>query len=111
MRIAPGTEDDVLAKAVLFTKYVRCLPGWLESRTWSSQGLALLTDLLGGIRDITRVDCQAHQNLFRCAALVGGNPCIKCWYLKPCLVSGAVGKAACIPAWMHACVSRYKESA
>ena len=65
MRIAPAAEDDVLAKAVLFTKYVRSLPGWLESRAWNSQGLSLVSELLGGIRDVTQVDCQSHQNLFR----------------------------------------------
>ena len=65
MRIDPQAEDDVLAKAVLFTKYVRSLPGWLETRVWSSQGLDLVSDLLGGIREVTLVDTQSHQNLFR----------------------------------------------
>ena len=67
MRIPPAAEDDKAAKATLFTNFVCILPRWLAARKWDCQGVAVISDLLGGIREVTgEHDSLPHQNLFRC---------------------------------------------
>jgi hypothetical protein len=63
MRAAPATEDDSLAKVVLFTKYVEVLPTALDS--WEAKGLQMVSDLLAGIQEVVAVNQTHHQNLFR----------------------------------------------
>ncbi|KAK9806574.1 hypothetical protein WJX73_003713 [Symbiochloris irregularis] len=66
MRIPPAAEDDRAAKATLFTNFVCILPRWLAAREWNVQGVAVISDLLGGIREVTgEHDSLPHQNLFR----------------------------------------------
>lgn len=63
-----ASEDDVQGKRTLFIKYVQSLPCWLEARTFDQQSLALVCELLAGIREVTQVNSYFHQNLFRCVA-------------------------------------------
>ena len=63
MRAQPATEDDALAKVVLFTKYVEVLPAALHA--WEVGGLRTIFDLLAGIQEVVAVDTAHHQNLFR----------------------------------------------
>ena len=63
MRAQPSTEDDALAKVVLFTKYVEVLPAALHA--WEVRGLETVFDLLTGIQEVVSVDTTHHQNLFR----------------------------------------------
>ncbi|KAK9824084.1 hypothetical protein WJX72_007613 [[Myrmecia] bisecta] len=63
MRMAPVTEDDQLAKAALFTKYVEALPHALDG--WPKRGLEVVSDLLLGMQDVVAADPENHQNLFR----------------------------------------------
>jgi len=63
MRAQPATEDDALAKVVLFTKYIELLPTALHS--WESRGLQPVFDLLAGIQEVVAVNQAHHQNLFR----------------------------------------------
>ncbi len=76
MRARPATEDDALAKVVLFTKYVEVLPAALH--TWEARGLQAVFDLLAGIQEVVAVNQTHHQNLFRWRFLpeFGNQPCV-----------------------------------
>ena len=63
MRVVPATEDDNLAKAALFIKYIEALPHALDG--WRDRGLGIVTDLLGSIREVLQDEVAVHQNLFR----------------------------------------------
>ena len=63
MRLAPADEDDRLAKAALYTKYVELLPAALMAGHPCS--LRLVTDLLNGIKTVVASNVVPHQNLFR----------------------------------------------
>ena len=63
MRQAPADEDDRLAKAALYTKYVELLPAALMAGHPCS--LRLVTDLLNGIKTVVASNVVPHQNLFR----------------------------------------------
>ena len=54
MRAQSATEDDALAKVVLFTKYVEVLPAALHA--WEVRGLQTVFDLLTGIQEVVSVD-------------------------------------------------------
>jgi len=63
MRLAPAGEDDRLAKAALYTKYVELLPAALTAGAPNS--LQLITDLLNGIKIVIAANTVSHQNCFR----------------------------------------------
>ena len=63
MRLAPADEDDRLAKAALYTKYVELLPAALMAGHPCS--LRLVADLLNGIKTVVASNVVSHQNLFR----------------------------------------------
>ncbi len=63
MRSVPATEDDKLAKAALFTKYVEVLPHAL--RRSLDCGINIILDLLAGIQAVVAGDPTTHQILFR----------------------------------------------
>ena len=63
MRSVPATEDDKLAKAALFTKYVEVLPHAL--RRSLDCGINIILDLLAGIQAVVTGDTSTHQILFR----------------------------------------------
>lgn len=65
MRSVPATEDDKLAKAALFTKYVEVLPHALRKSL--DCGIDIILDLLAGIQAVVAGDTATHQMLFRSA--------------------------------------------
>lgn len=67
MRMVPASEDEALAKAALFTKYVEVLPTALDG--WQAAGLGMASDLLAGVRDVVAADRTTHQSLFRYVSL------------------------------------------
>ena len=68
MRSVPATEDDKLAKAALFTKYVEVLPHAL--RRSLDCGINIILDLLAGIQAVVAGDTITHQILFRLVSLI-----------------------------------------
>lgn len=63
MRLAPADDDDRLAKAALYTKYVELLPAALSAG--APHSLQLISDLLSGIKIVIAANPVPHQNLFR----------------------------------------------
>ena len=89
MRIAPAAEDDRAAKATLFTNFVCILPRWLAAREWNEQGVAIVSELLGGIREVTgEADSQRHQNLLRCGLHLDWRGLDFIWSFKPKSIFG-----------------------
>ncbi|GAB4815481.1 hypothetical protein N2152v2_002527 [Parachlorella kessleri] len=62
MRTPPGVEDDRLAKAALFTKYVETLPHAVQS--WRQHGTGMVSDLLRGMHSVVAANPPYHQDLF-----------------------------------------------